>query len=284
MKKCFSMALGPLLLSLMGCGPLLTQLADPDDSPQTVAELKTQYEPVEAAFLEGYNKMRGYISAGIEDSATMRLAMDYALNCQKAGSYLERGPNIEDAKWRHLPKPLYKAHPEFDWGNMEHALSGTVPEDTRLYPEDHEFETEHGTQVFSEMKAFCKQKYEVVSKLQVPGCYVHTAEAFVPWLGPGDWGDAIIRIPTWSCPAKKTSSHDLSSQLSDDPIACEDVPKEDVVPEPAVPYHKRLKKMYCPDGVVEYEGDLFSTTKEGCERARYTRMYCYAKVDEVPTK
>ena len=31
MRKCFSMALGPLLLSMMGCGPLLTQLAEPDD-------------------------------------------------------------------------------------------------------------------------------------------------------------------------------------------------------------------------------------------------------------
>ena len=282
MKKGLRFALIGLASTSMGCGPLLTQLAAPSDSPQTVSELKTQYEPVQSEFLEGYNGLRGLTEQGIADSAAMRLALDHAATCQKAGAYLERGPNVDDPKWRHLAKPVYQKHPDFDWGNMGHVFSGTKTEEVRLFPDDHEFQTDHGAQKLTEMRSFCGRKQETVSKLRVPGCYVHTAEAVVPWLAPGEWGDAVIRIPTWSCPAKKTEPYDLSTALSDAPIACEDVPKEDVVPEPAAPYHKRLKKMFCPKGVVEYSGDLFSTTKEGCERARYTRMLCYAKVQQVP--
>ena len=206
------------------------------------------------------------------------------MDCQKLGSYLASGPAADDAQWRHLPKPTFMAHPEFEWGNFNHLWSGTVPEERPLYPDDHEFETNYGTRQFNEMQRYCLQQNEAVAKAKVPGCYLHTAEALVPWLGTGVWGKPMIRIPSWSCDAKKEKAHDLSKAISDNPLACAEMPKEDKVPEAAAEFHKRLKKMYCPKGVVEYGGDLFNNTKEGCERAKYARMFCYANVKDVPTE
>ena len=60
---------------------------------------------------------------------------------------------------------------------------------------------------------------------------------------------------------QKEKAHDLSKAISDNPLACAEMPKEDKVPEAAAEFHKRLKKMYCPKGVVEYGGDLLRTPK-----------------------
>ena len=274
----------PAFLLSQGCGMMFTYLAPPDDSPKTIEETKALYEPVETGLVEAYNKVRSISDAGISDSGQMRLALDYSMDCEKMGAYLASGPAADDAQWRHLPKPVYNAHPEFNWGDFKHLWSGTVPEEMPLFPNDHELQTDFGAKQLGEVQRYCRQQNEKAAKAKVPGCYLHTAEALVPWLGTGVFGKAMIRIPSWSCDAKKEKAHDLSKQLSDNPLACAEMPQEDNVPEAVAQFHKRLKKMYCPKGVVEYGGDLFANTKEGCERAKYARMFCYAKVDEVPAE
>jgi len=273
----------PIFLLSQGCGMMFTYLAPPSDSPKSIEETRALYGHVEEGFLEGYHQVRRLAGAGITDSGQMRLALDHSMDCQKLGAYLASGPSVDDAQWRHLPKPIYMSHPEFNWGDFGHLWSGTEPQEQPIYSSDHEFTTEYGVKQFSEMQMYCRQKNEEVAKMKLPGCYLHTAEALVPWLGTGVWGKAVIRIPSWSCTAKKEKAHNLSYEISDNPLACEDMPKEDNVPQAASEFHKRLKKMYCPRGIVAYGGDLFESTKEGCERAKYARMFCYANVKDVPS-
>jgi hypothetical protein len=140
-----------MFLLSQGCGMMFTYLAPPSDSPKSVEETRALYELVEEGFLEGYNQVRGLAGAGITDSGQMRLALDHSMDCQKLGAYLASGPSADDAQWRHLPKPVYKEHPEFNWGDFGHLWSGTEPQEKPLYPSDHEFKTEYGVKQFSEM-------------------------------------------------------------------------------------------------------------------------------------
>ena len=61
----------PFLVLTQGCGMLFTYLAEPSESPQSIEETRTLVvEPVETGFLEGYNKVRALVEAGISDSGS----------------------------------------------------------------------------------------------------------------------------------------------------------------------------------------------------------------------